>query len=376
MRLPLILAMFLTSATVNAQWTIQDSHTTADLRGIHSLGNGIAWASGTNGTVLRTTDDGATWQTCTTPPDADKLDFRGIQAFDANIAIVMSSGKGDLSRLYKTTDACKTWKLLFTNPDKDGFWDGIQGGFERESGKFDGVLVGDPVDGKFAIYTQISFHTSWEPWNGSNCLAPKCRDAKANRNESIFAASNSAMVSPGSDGDLAFVTGGPGGARLVYAQPHGIDGISSFAFSTIKLPIPSGENTGAFSIARHGKDPDGINANFMVVGGDYRKPDSPGTSVYITIPTSWFFLTPHTVKPIIPPHGFRSAVTYDADQKTWITVGPNGTDVSTDDGRNWHALKPSTTDSPDADKNWNALSLPFVVGPKGHIGRLRANALQ
>jgi hypothetical protein len=29
----------------------------------------------------------------------------------------------------------------------------------------------------------------------------------------------------------------------------------------------------------------------------------------------------------------------------------------------------------DADKNWNALSLPFVVGPHGRIGKLNAKAL-
>src|SRR6478672_1515308 len=126
MRIILLAALlnFATTAT-QAQFLLQDSHTTASLRGIHSISNGVAWASGTEGTILRTTDEGATWQHCTTPPDGEKLDFRGIQAFDQNTAIVMSSGKGDLSRLYKTTDACKSWKLLFTNPDKDGFWDAI-----------------------------------------------------------------------------------------------------------------------------------------------------------------------------------------------------------------------------------------------------------
>ena len=79
-----------------------------------------------------------------------------------------------------------------------------------------------------------------------------------------------------------------------------------------------------------------------------------------------------------PPHGYRSAVAYDPTTKTWITVGPNGTDISTDDGRNWRALKPNLKDSeaPDADKNWNALSLPFVVGPHGRIGKLRTNDLK
>jgi hypothetical protein len=69
-------------------------------------------------------------------------------------------------------------------------------------------------------------------------------------------------------------------------------------------------------------------------------------------------------------------VAYDAATKTWITVGPNGTDISTDDGRNWRALRPGADDATDADKNWNALSLPFVVGPKGRVGVLEAGTLK
>ena len=111
-----------------AQWDLETSNTNADLRGIHSVGNGVAWASGTNGTVLRTEDGGYVWQSCAVPPGAEKLDFRGIQGFDANTAIVMSSGKGDLSRLYKTTDGCHSWKLVVNNPDPEGFWDAMRTG--------------------------------------------------------------------------------------------------------------------------------------------------------------------------------------------------------------------------------------------------------
>ena len=108
----LITAFALFAIPCSAQFQLQTSNTTADLRGIDNVGNGVAWASGTNGTVLRTEDGGYVWQTCAIPPGAEKLDFRGIQAFDANTAIVMSCGKGDHSRLYKTTDGCHTWKLL------------------------------------------------------------------------------------------------------------------------------------------------------------------------------------------------------------------------------------------------------------------------
>ena len=52
----------------------------------------MAWASGTSGTVLRTIDGGQTWQNCAIPPGAEKLDLRGIQGFDADTAIIMSSG--------------------------------------------------------------------------------------------------------------------------------------------------------------------------------------------------------------------------------------------------------------------------------------------
>jgi hypothetical protein len=50
----------------------------------------------------------------------------------------------------------------------------------------------------------------------------------------------------------------------------------------------------------------------------------------------------------------------------WITAGTNGSDISRDDGRTWQPLD---------NGNWNALSLPFVVGPNGRIGRLNPAAL-
>src|ERR1700728_506119 len=75
-------------------WVMQVSGSTAGLRGIHSVGGGVVWASGTDGTVLRTEDSGYMWQSCAMPPGAEKLDFRGIWAWDENTAVIMSSGPG------------------------------------------------------------------------------------------------------------------------------------------------------------------------------------------------------------------------------------------------------------------------------------------
>lgn len=343
--------------TINAQWTIQDSHTTADLRGIHSIANGVAWASGTEGTVLRTTNDGKDWQRCATPPDGEHLDFRGIQAFDADTAIVMSSGKGPLSRLYKTTDGCRTWKLVFTNPDSDGFWDAvILNRFDK-----DGYLLGDPVDGRFRYWETDNQGTSWrDTWESADRKPVPWDGLEALPNESAFAASNSALLIDERYA-VGFVTGGPEGARLIL----GDDVDAGFRFHPVRLPLRSGTaTTGAYSI--ESRDYDGL----VVVGGDYVKPnDSGGTAAYSTDGGE------HWKACKTPPHGYRSAVAYDEHHKTWVTVGPNGTDVSTDDGRNWRPLRPGPGDPPDADQHWNALSLPFVVGPHGRIGKLEAQAL-
>src|SRR5580698_2505419 len=198
-----LLAACLGSA--HAQWQIEDSTTTADLRGIDNVGGGVAWASGTNGTVVRTEDGGYEWQPCAIPPGAEHLDFRGIQAFDANTAIVMSSGKGDLSRLYKTTDGCQTWKLVFTNPDKDGFWDVmLLNRFDK-----DGDLIGDPVNGRFAL---------WETADKGNTWArTKARGLDALKDEGAFAASNSALFLDERFA-IGFVTGGESGARVFVTE--------------------------------------------------------------------------------------------------------------------------------------------------------------
>jgi len=194
-----VVFLFAGLSSTHAQWKIEESHTTADLRGIHALGNGIAWASGTAGTVLRTTDDGAHWQRCTTPPDADHLDFRGTQAFDASTAIVMSSGKGSLSRLYKTTDGCQTWKLIFTNPDADGFFDAV-----KFQGRQSGFVVGDPIQRVIPIFASSDLGDSWARWTDIRGRKP----AKARSGESLFAASNSALIVPGTEGAFAFGTRG------------------------------------------------------------------------------------------------------------------------------------------------------------------------
>ncbi|WP_348261891.1 hypothetical protein P8935_19060 [Telmatobacter sp. DSM 110680] len=351
MRTVVMLLAILAVTPVHGQWTLETSNTTADLRGIHSIGNGIAWASGTNGTVLRTEDGGYVWQSCTVPPGAEKLDFRGIQAFDANTAIVMSSGKGDLSRLYKTTDGCHSWNLIFTNPDKDGFWDAIVlNRFDK-----DGELLGDPVSGKFALWETEDKGMTWE--------RVQAKGLDAGTDEGAFAASNSSLLLDESFG-TGFVTGGPVGARIFYSEDTSMRGM----FSVQHLPLSGGSPaSGAFSIENREW------CCWVAVGGDYTKPNLQNLTAAFTHDGGKSWTAAKT-----QPQGYRSAVAYESASKTWVTVGPNGTDISSDDGKNWRALRPDAArhEAADADRNWNALSLPFVVGPHGRIGKLNDVALK
>jgi photosystem II stability/assembly factor-like uncharacterized protein len=345
------------SQVAQAQWTVQQSHTTASLRGVHNVGGGVAWASGAEGTILRTTNDGETWQACTVPQGAAKLDFRGIEAFDANTAIVMSAGTGNLSRLYKTTDACQTWKLVFTNPDKKGFWDAFQFGTQQF-----GVLIGDQVRGRFPVFSSADGGNTWQKLDSKGIAA-------AQKRQSIFAASNTALLIDGNTGNFYFVTGG-GVTTFVDVDPHfTARGYRYMQYGSVHPPLAVGETAGGFSIASR---MDGSNRIVVAVGGDYKLPDrTTGTAA------SWIDDGPSNLQwraSDTPPLGYRSAVAWYPSVNTWIAVGPNGTDFSTDDGLNWHALKPMPGETPDADRNWNALSLPFAVGARGRIGKLSADA--
>ena len=349
MRLPLALLLLTTAA--QAQWQVQQSNTTADLRGVHSLGKGVAWASGSKGTVLRTTDEGKTWQTCTVPPGGEALDFRGIQAFDAKTAIVMSSGKGELSRLYKTSDGCRSWKLLFTNPDPEGFWDAVLG--ESDEGRLEILILGDPVGGKFSTFQSMYEAKQLKKFDAGGLTAQQ--------GEGAFAASNSAEAINLDRLTLVFGTGGPLAARVFVA----CSSCQTDLWRTVTLPgFVHGTSAGVFSVHNHALD-------WVVVGGDYLKAnDGAGNAAYSKDDAKTWHLAQTF------PAGYRSAVAYSSSTKTWITVGPSGTDVSTNDGRNWHPLRPSPQGAPDEDQHWNALSLPFVVGPHGRIGLLRADAVK
>jgi hypothetical protein len=364
-------------------WQLQDSGSTASFRGIHSVDGTVAWASGSEGTVLKTTDGGGHWQKCTVP-DGDKdgatLDFRGVQAWDSQTAMVMATGLGDKSRLYKTTDGCKTWKLLLKNTDPRGFYDG----FWLNAIYGEGILLGDPVNGQFTILETEDGGAAWKrDQSKSLFLRGVSLAAFAASNSSIGKASRRAgdTRGPGTDYFPGFVTGGKGGAFLIERWQGRSKTKARFSqgkyshldqmpdWNRRPIPLATGsDGSGAFALALRYTGNACEDCGFgrywhlIAVGGDYMKPnETTGTAATSAADGGWTWTASTT-----PPHGYRSTVQWSESQKLWITAGPNGSDISRDDGKTWQLLD---------NGNWNALSLPFIVGPKGRIARLNPAAM-
>ena len=320
------------AAYAKADWEKQTIATTADLRGLCVVDTKIIWASGSMGTYLRTADGGAIW-TSGTVPDTDKLDFRDVQAFGGGIAYLMSAGPGEGSRIYKTTDDGKTWRLQHKNAEPQAFFDSIAFWDEQH-----GIVLSDPVDNHFLLLTTADGGKTW-----NRIAADKLPPALTK--EGAFAASGTCLVTHG-DKDVWFATGGARSARVFHSADRGQ------TWTVSDTPIQSGiESAGIFGIAFRD------NLHGMIVGGDYRKPKSIGATAAITSDggKTWTLL-----ENALP---FRSGATWANDR--WIVVGTSGSDSSQDNGKTWKLIDLS---------NYNAVGCSpsgqvWAVGPKGRVAK-------
>ncbi len=295
------LALFFAGSLCAQSWIPQTSNTRASLRGVSAVDTKTAWASGSGGTYLNTTDAGATWQ-ASQVPGGESLDFRGIRAIDARTVYLMSAGSGDKSRIYKTTDAGKHWTLQFTNSDPKGFFDAIAF-WDRDHG----IVVGDQLNGRAEVRTTDDGGAHWER-----------RDPPAGLpNEGAFAASNTCLTLHGKN-DAWFGTGGPGAARVFHSNDRGR------TWTVAATPIRNdGAAAGIFSLAFADAQ------NGVAVGGDYGKDKEDRQNIAVTRDGGKTWTAPPN-----GPKGFRSAVAYLPAAKLWIATGSSGSDVSTD-GVTW-----------------------------------------
>ena len=294
---------FASGGNRNYSWQLTPTGSTASLRGLSAVSERVAWASGSIGTVLRTTNKGATWQSVG-PPGTEALQFRDIEAFDKNTAVILSIGDTpDAFRIYRTTNAGQTWTLAFQNTEPTAFYD-CMAFFDKHRG----LALSDPINGRFRILATTDGGRSWRIVNAE--MPP------ALPTEFAFAASGQCITAAGGR-DAWFGTGGDAVARVFHSSDRGQTWTVS---STPMLSGPTaGINALAFSDTRHG----------LAAGGDFAAPTVAPDSLALSADggDSWNLVA-------AAPNQYRSGATWVTGRDA-IVVGLTGSDVTFDRGRSW-----------------------------------------
>ena len=307
------------------EWRSQTSGVTGRLRGVSAVSARTAWASGANGTVLRTVDGGRTWQQLRVA-GAESLDFRDVDAISDRVAYVLSIGPGESSRIYKTVDAGAHWDLQFRNADPKAFFDAMAFRDEQH-----GVAFSDSVDGQFVLLS-TSDGRSWD-------RVPVDRLPPAQPGEGAYAASGTNVTLT-----AGHIWIGTTAGRVLRSADDG----RTWAIAATGLA--TGRSAGIFSVAFR----DAFHG--VVVGGDYQKESEAVDNAAWTSDggATWTLAKGRGLS------GFRSVVAFvsntDRPNATaLIAIGPTGADWSDDDGRTWTPIECAGFDT-------------FSAARDGHVG--------
>ncbi len=319
---------FLIISTYTSAQTIKILHEDSlSFRGLSVVDDHVLWVSGTKGTVGRSFDGGITWKWIKVA-GFERTDFRDIEAFDKNTAVIM--GVADPAYILRTTDGGDSWKTVYENKTPGIFLDAME--FWND---MSGIVIGDPMNDRFFIGRTFDGGKTWQS-------IPENNKPVADSGEACFASSGT-NIRKLTKSEAVFVSGGLSSHIFIREQK-------------IHLPIIQGtQSTGANSIAVKNKK------IMIVVGGDFTKKDDTTKNCVITNDggLTWQF-------PENTPNGYRSCVEY-LSKNTWITCGLNGVDISNDDGKNW---KPISTESFHVVRKAKKGNAVFFAGNGGRIGKL------
>ena len=300
----MLLALSLLATPAEAAWKHVDLVNDVTLRAVAVVDGQRFHVSGALGTHAMTADGGKTWRNAI-PGDGAFLDFRGVAAPDARIAVIVSAGEGPKgqARVYRTTDAGETWTLAFETKEAGSFLDAVAFRDPKT-----GFILGDPIDGRWFLLQTADAGKTWTRIPGP----------PVERGEAAFAASNSALfVGPGRE--LWIVSGGLPKGRVFRSRDDGKN------WDTIETPIPGSPTAGVFGGLALGKD------RAVVVGGDYKDELRAADSLVLLEPYD-IWIPPNAGTPRLLEGVGR------LDAKTLIAVGPRGTSLSTDDGHSWRQV--------------------------------------
>lgn len=273
----------------------------SSLRGMSVVDAQTVWVSGSHGMVGRSVDGGHHWE-WTQVKGFEKSEFRDIEAFDRQTAIIMSIGSP--AYILRTIDGGTNWNIVFTDSTPGMFLDAMMF-WNIQSG----MVIGDPLQERFYIARTFDGGKTWTP-------IPELKRPEALPGEALFAASGS-NIGKVSSSEAVFVTGG---SHKRFFHKGG----------SIRLPVNDTTSTsGPNSIAVKNKK------TMIIVGGDYLQKDETKHNCYTTSDggKNWR-------QSQIPPTGYRSCIDH-VRGNIWITCGLNGVDISYNNGETWDNISTS-----------------------------------
>jgi photosystem II stability/assembly factor-like uncharacterized protein len=295
---------------VNSPWKLQDVKSDASLRGLHVFNAINIWATGSKGTVINSYNGGKSWRVLRIK-GAEELDIRDVHVIDEASVVVMTSGTP--ARIYRSTNAGLSWKMVYENKDKRVFLDAISFLDDQT-----GVAMGDPIDKKLFLLRTADGGVTWSQVQ----KAPPTE-----RGEGGFAASGTNMTVIGKRKVMIGLSSGlanqpDGRSRILVSDDY------MRTWKQAAVPLPRNPSSGIFSLGFANSD-DGV-----AIGGDYKNPNSTEGNYAVTRNGGGTWSVPKKRK---PPSGYRSCVDawVSGKELNYVAVGTNGTDVSRDLGNSW-----------------------------------------
>ena len=329
MKYLLILVFFLLSTFITLSQSVRllSAGTGSSFRGLSVVNDKTIWVSGSNGTIGKSIDGGQNWN-FSKVSGYEKRDFRDIEAFDENNAIIMAIDAPAL--ILKTNNGGESWHVVFKDERKGMFLDAME--FWNEQS---GIVIGDPIDGHFFVARTFDGGNQWQ-------VIPADKQPIAETGEACFASSGT-NIRALTKSEAIFISGGQQSHVFVRDEK-------------ISIPTIQGkESTGANSIAIKNKK------TWMIAGGDFTQKDSTQGNLLFTKDGG-----AHWQKSEKPPHGYRSCVEF-LGKKKWITCGLNGIDISYDNGKTFEAISQTGFHVCRKAKKGKAV---FFAGGGGKIGVL------
>lgn len=221
----LLLAPFFCAAQ---SYSIKPLHenTKTSIRGLSVVSDQVIWVSGSGGAVGKTTDGGQTWKWIK-PKGYEKLDFRDIEAFDDQQAVIVNAGSP--AYILKTTDGGESWTEQYKNVDSAIFLDGA-GFWDKNKG----IIFGDPIGDKMQLLKTTDAGKSWQD------ISANLKTGLA-KGEASFAASGTTIKTL--PGGKTWIASGGTVSNIYFSADYGQ------TWQVYKCPILQGESTtGPFSI--------------------------------------------------------------------------------------------------------------------------------